>query len=330
MRKKNVLIIGKLPPPIGGVTVHVSRLLSYLQKEKYSFDFLQLSSKNLIKLLFYIRRYKCIHIHSSNPFAREYVTIIAKVLKVKSVVTFHGDLGRYSSNYKNRVDNTTIRLSDKPIVLNEQSFIHASSINKNCDMVSAFIPPDIKNEYLKSECIKTIEKFKAKYKIVFCTNAYNLSYDKNNNEIYGIFEIVEIFRNRRHLGLVFSDPSGMYSKEFYKRNIVVPENVLVINEEHSFFRVVCLCDVNIRNTTTDGDSLSVKESLYLHKITLATNVVSRPKGCLIYNIGTLGNIIDQLNKEKLISKINNDTSENSVSILVSIYNKLSSSKNEST
>lgn len=38
----------------------------------------------------------------------------------------------------------------------------------------------------------------------------------------------------------------------------------------------------IRNTPTDGDSLSVKEALYLHKPILATDAVSRPKGVILF------------------------------------------------
>ena len=38
----------------------------------------------------------------------------------------------------------------------------------------------------------------------------------------------------------------------------------------------------MRNTSTDGDALSVKESLYLGKPTLCTDAVDRPKGVRLF------------------------------------------------
>jgi hypothetical protein len=55
-----------------------------------------------------------------------------------------------------------------------------------------------------------------------------------------------------------------------------------------------VCDASIRNTTTDGDSLSVKESLYLKRYTFATDAVNRPPGCILYKRGKFN---DFLNKE---------------------------------
>lgn len=45
------------------------------------------------------------------------------------------------------------------------------------------------------------------------------------------------------------------------RKIDIPWNVLFITEAHSFYEVMKLTDGMIRNTMTDDDALSVKESL---------------------------------------------------------------------
>ena len=34
MKKNKLLIIGKIPPPMGGVTIHVSRIIDKLNTEK--------------------------------------------------------------------------------------------------------------------------------------------------------------------------------------------------------------------------------------------------------------------------------------------------------
>ncbi|MDD2493734.1 MAG: hypothetical protein PHE29_00925 [Tissierellia bacterium] len=293
LQDKRLLILGKIPPPIGGVTIHVQRLLFSL-KNKIEYDFLKLNFKNLLKIPLVIIHYKTVHLHSSNPWVRLYIVLISRLFAVKLVSTIHGNLGRFSSDLKNQIDLVSIQLSYKPILLNENSLNIARTKNKRSELISAFIPPDLDQEFLPEIVLQNILDFKKKSKVLFCTNAYNLSYDKNSVEIYGIFELIEAFRNKPEFGLVFSDPSGVYSKTFNSKFIKIPNNVLIINIAHSFYKVMQVCDASIRNTTTDGDSLSVKESLYLKRYTFATDAVNRPPGCILYKRGKFN---DFLNKE---------------------------------
>lgn len=287
-----LLIIGKTPPPIGGVTIHTSRLLSSLEKDEINFHYLNLNLINLLLMPVLMIKYSCVHIHSSSPLVRFYIMLICKIYSKYGVVTIHGDLNRFKLKIKNWIDKKTIQISDKPITLNEISLQIAKNINIHSEMVSSFIPPDVSEEYLPSTSIKNINNMRNKYDILFCTNAYNLTYDKDGKEIYGINELIEFFRIYSNLGLVFSDPSSAYINEFKKRNLIIPENIYIINGNHSFYKVMELSDASIRNTTTDGDSISIKESLYLNKITFATDVVSRPAGCITYKKGYLEKIIE--------------------------------------
>lgn len=318
---KRILLIGKTPPPIGGVTIHVSRLIGALRKEEMAFNFIELSLRNMFFFIFIIKKYRCVHLHSSHPFVRLYLTFSANMMNVKSVVTFHGDLGRYASRLKNLADKITLKIATKPIVLNSQSLLFAKKMNNGSEMISAFIPPNIKDEYLSSEDHSAILIHKNKYDLLFCINAYNLTYDKNGEEIYGIFEVIEVFRKNHSFGLIFSDPSGVYQQELSRRKIEIPPNVCLIKGNHSFYKVMMICDVSIRNTTTDGDSLSVKESLFLRKVTLATDIVSRPAGCILYRKGTLENTIASIkikmeDQEQVVV-------ENGLDRLIDVYKLLS-------
>ena len=51
-----ILIIGKVPPPYGGVTIHVSRLLKKLSKTSLEVSFLKLSFINLFKSIIYVKK----------------------------------------------------------------------------------------------------------------------------------------------------------------------------------------------------------------------------------------------------------------------------------
>lgn len=283
----NLLIIGSLPPPLGGVTIHTSRLLYALEMEHFHFDFMKLKITNLILLIFRAKNYKSIHIHSSNPFVRLYVMIICKILRIYGIVTIHGDINRFSSDLKNYVDRKTIEISKKPIVLNKKSYSLTRHLNSNLEIISSFIPPALNYEHLDQLHIDAILKMKKMYKLLICSNASVLSFDKDQREIYGIFEIIDGLKSLLDFGMILSDPSGSYLKFFQERSLNLPQNIYIINGNHSFYRVLELSDASIRNTSTDGDSISIHESLYLNKWTFASDCVSRPAGCILYKRGHL-------------------------------------------
>ena len=323
---KKILILGKIPPPIGGVTVHTSRLLNSLEKDGILFKFFKLDFVNLLLFPFYVINYSCVHVHSSNPLVRLYVMIICKIYGKYGIVTIHGNLNRFKLRIKNWIDKKTIQIANKPITLNFSSLELAKKINLHAEIVSSFIPPDESKEYLPQSNTQFINSMRAKYDIIFCTNASNLSYDKKGNEIYGITELIDFFGNHTQFGLVFSDPSGAYKNEFEKHNLSISDNIYIINGSHSFYKVMKLSDASIRNTSTDGDSISVKESLFLNKRTFTTDVVSRPIGCFIYKKGNLEEILAHLHQD---IEVHNNKVENGYIRLKEIYRNCSDEKSNS-
>lgn len=296
--RNNLLVMGKIPPPIGGVTIHVKRLLDKLEVEnEINFSFKTLNNKSFLLIPLYIFNYRMIHLHTSSPFLRFYFAFFSNFSASTSIITYHGDLDRYSSVLLTQLNRYSIKWCSIPIVLNKSSYLIANRLNKNTQQISSFISPNLAEEYLPLEYLTKIKKLKQNVRQLYCTNAYGLTYDKNGIEIYGILEIINLFRSDSDRGLILSDPSGAYKNELKKLAIELPTNVIILNGNHSFYKVISLCDVSIRNTSTDGDSISVKESLFLNKITLCTDVVSRPEGVITYKRGKLKDVIKTLSLE---------------------------------
>lgn len=212
-------------------------------------------------------------------------------------------------------------MADYPIVLNVKSHTIATSINKNSKIMSPFIVPIENMEILKDATIQEIKRLKKKYEKVFCTNAFSLVYDLNGLEIYGIFEIIDYFIQNDQNALIISDPSGTYKREFEKRRIRIDDHILIINEQHSFYQVLKLVDGHIRNTTTDGDSISVRESLYLGKPTFCTDVVDRPYGCILYKQGALSERLNEFNKNTEIPNFQRENADD-LEKLIELYKAL--------
>ena len=65
-KESALLLIGTLPMPIGGVSIHTERLLLFLKKNNYNYsfyDYKKYSFKRGVKFFF---KSKLIHIHANN------------------------------------------------------------------------------------------------------------------------------------------------------------------------------------------------------------------------------------------------------------------------
>lgn len=290
---KKILIIGKLPSPIGGVTIHVKRLLEHFEGDE-RIEFLDLNNTGKIEFLFRIFKFRYLHLHSSNIYFRFILSVICLITFRRLIITVHGNLGRYKP-FKNFIDYCSVTLCFIPIVINADSLKKAERMNKNSVLIPAFLEPLV-TEPLNADLLHNIERLRLCHRSVFCTNAYRFTLDKDAEEIYGIDQLVKIFTLVKHQSLIISDPSGDYKKYFENNKVILPSNVMLISYEHDFFEVLKLSDAFIRNTTTDGDSLSLKEALYLNKSAFATNIVDRPSGCIIYTKSDnlhLQNLLDE-------------------------------------
>ncbi len=313
-----IKIIGKIPPPTGGVTIHVKRLINTLDQRNLDYEFIINNKRNLLLSIFKIFGAK-IHVHSSNPYVRFYYVILSKLLYAKCIVTIHGNLDRYSSKVKNYLDKLTIKYAHLPILLNKESFNKAQLINNKSRLISSFIPSTFDNN-LNNKIKSKLQEIKTEYDKIFCTNASNLSYDKEGNDTYGIFEILDYFTVNNKYALVFSDPSGCYGKLIKEKKKSLSSNIYCIQEPHSYYEILKMSDASIRNTTTDGDSLSVKESIYLNKKTFCTDVVSRPQEAILYKQGNLKQVINEVEWEKQVFQKNNKNKiKNGADQLIEIY-----------
>lgn len=316
MNNDEILILGALPNScgIGGVTIHIERLCKSLEARNYSFIVYDYKVHNIFAILYKIVTHTIIHVHASNPILRILHVSIAKLLGKKVVFTVHGNLGRFST-LKNQLDKLAVIFCDIPVLINQQSFDKAIQWNKRSQILSAFIPPQEKG-FLPHEIIKKINNAKVQKKIIVSSNASIRSFTNTGEEIYGINFLIDFFKKEKDYVLIVSDPSGQYTRR-YKKELF--ENILFVTGVHSFYTLMQHSDIMIRNTATDGDSLSVREGLYLHKKVIATNRIDRPEGVILFNYNDADSLQDALQSSWEIPMFHEP---NTVNSLVSIYNEL--------
>lgn len=312
----NLLIYGTVPPPIGGVSIYCKRLCDELDIENIEYKFIDVNKTSLLKIFTSLIKHKTIHINSSNPLFRFILVVISKLLIKKVIITFHGDLGRFNK-FKNLLDYCSVILCSTPITINQGSYNKSIKLNSKSLLSSAFFKPR-KIDQLKQKHLLKIKEMQSTNTHVFCSNAYDVSIDKQGEEIYQISNIVKIFNSLKNKALILSDPSNNYLKYLNSQNITIPKNVFVISEPHDFNAVLKESDAFIRYTTTDGDSISVKEALSMQKQVIASNVVSRPKGVTV--VDDLSDLKSEIEKFKF-KEVELTEPENNLEVLLRAFNK---------
>ncbi len=276
---QQITIFGKEPPPIGGVTIHMQRMIKFLRIKKFPFEFYDIKKFKINTFYKALALSSIAHLHSNNPALQFAFVVICKFIKTKSILTIHGNFQGYNY-FKNILEKYSVILCDIPIVLNENSLDLALRINKKAKLLSAFIPPQA-IETLDDNSLMKITGLKNICSKIFCTTAYDYAFDRHGNEVYGVKALVKIFSNNQSYGLIIADPSGNYLKNFKKEKIHLPDNICFLDYPHHFFSVIQISDCFIRNTSTDGDSIAVKEALFLGKLAITTNCIIRPEGVIL-------------------------------------------------
>lgn len=313
--KSKLLIIG---PDIekhgmGGVTVHVRRLRDYLEKQGINYVFKDYKSNGLKTLLNTISDAEVVHFHVSNPIYQYVLVLSGRLMGKKVLMTLHGNYGRFGW-FKNLLVRRAVSLATVPIVINERSFVACERFNKKTRLIPAFIPPQ-KEDSLPQTILTLLEKLHGEGKKIVSTNASNLAFDKDGNDIYGIDFLVQYFKDSNEMSLVVSDPSGTYRKKYMDLH---SDSVVFIDYQHPYYELLKHVDYFVRNTSTDGDALSVKEALYLGVPALCTDAVDRPKGVRLFKY------CDKKSFEQAMKMVcqNEFSVENGAEKIVEIYNNM--------
>ena len=322
LNSTNILLIGKTPPPIGVVTIHLSRLLEYFDHNQYHYGYYDLKQFNIFSFFKTIKIYKYAHLHATNAAFLLMFVLSSKLFKTISIITIHADLGSYGgiSAYFARI---AIYFCNIPIILNKKSMNDALLLNTCVQKISSFIPPSNTTK-LNRSIVNEIATLRSNTQYIICSNAWRYAYDKNGVETYGIVPLIHYINQRPHLGLIISDPSNEYTTYIKNNSVRLKKNVIIINENHSFFEVLRLSDCFIRNTSTDGDSISIKEALFLGIKVIASNCVDRPDGVELIKVGDLTKVEGHVSMTSNIKQAQLPFQQNGGADILKLYKEITS------
>lgn len=282
-RPLKILIIGVLPPPIGGVTVHVERLYKRLLSDHYEVDLINYRIlKNAFTYLFKLFRqllfhhYDIVHIHLSACGKFKYVSPFLFLLSFNSsiILTIHSGSFRLNpilSTYYKFIFKRVRAI----IAVNKEicEILNSLNIPGFVSCIPAFIPPSI-------EFTNRLNKTNNCNKIVITSGYLTPLY---NYEVL-LQAIKKLKRNDIFFTFAFYNDININYKHKIENQINDLNNINVFfNLTPDEFNIILSeSDAYIRTTITDGDSIALREAIEYNKIVLATNVVKRPEGCYLF------------------------------------------------
>lgn len=298
---RKVLLIGPLPPPIGGVSIHIVRL-SKLISDEFQIDYVDESSQikkqyfNLrtINLAHYFRKVRwadLMYVHSGKRQLAIFHIIVAKLFRKKIILTVHG----YPNPKKNiftSIDSIFYSWANRIVVVNDFILNRVALPPEKALVRCAFVPPILKEEpELPDHLIEWIAERKKAGEIIISANAYQLKLF-NQQDLYGLdmcIDAAEILVGKGYpVSFIFNVSSLEKHRDLYENYQEriyygsFRDHFLLLNEELSFVRLITYSDIVLRPTNTDGDALTIREGLHFGKPVIASDVIPRPNGTILF------------------------------------------------
>lgn len=315
--KKNVLFIGPLPPPVGGVSIHIKRLCSLIgddfnidyvdESHSIKEDYFNLRTYKLFSYFRKVRRSDMLYVHSGKRQLVIFHVLIGKLFWKKVILTVHG-YPYANRSLLNFIDSMFYSMADRIIVVNSFILDRVKLPPRKCVVKSAFVPPVMEYEpELPGHLLDWIRKEKNCGRLILSANAYQLKYF-NSQDLYGLDMCIEAAGRLISKGfpvsfiyIVSSVDKNRDLFENYQRQIIsgkFSDHFLLLNEQISFVKLITYSDIILRPTNTDGDALTIREAILFGRPVLASDVIPRPSETILFK-----NRDDDDLERKLISMI---------------------------
>ncbi len=292
-----VLLLGALPPPIGGISLHVKRMI-FDDRNEEVVALLDIRQRKIVtkggeysslfEVFQFLSKCEIVHIHISSAL-KVLVCLIARLLGKKVIYTHHNEqqLGWVRTGLTIIFCSTTIFVNEKSL-----RFYSNGRLYKRKKMVR--IPAYIAGSGYE-DIPASLKRGIHGYRQVLVSNCYRKNL-LNGEEVYGFDLILEAYQylaktmdHECTAVLVLLDPSNEYRSdliEFFAGHQSDSWKVIYVGgKDVSYTALLTYATVSIRATRTDGDSLSVRESLSKGVSCVASDAVKRPNGVIQFASG---------------------------------------------
>lgn len=318
--KNKILLIGSYPPPYGGCSVHIQRLRECLRDE-FDISVLDLYSAsrpedgrdhiyrcgtsrpiNLLKAILKLGKIRAnlIHFHvaAMGNFLFAGFLFLAFIGKnTKKVISIHS--GSFTINtanmgtVKKRLLSRLMRKFDHIISVNaeQRDLLESLGVQPERLMVApAFLPPVAAAGERVQDVVANLKKKKQR---ILISSGYALP-------IYGFKLIVDMLSANADLRDAFAVIFCFYNT-YDAGYLAAVQAALEDDIDFAIFRdldpsefafVLSQSDLYIRATDRDGDAVAIREAAFFGKKIIASDVVKRPGGVVLFDISSAASLAD--------------------------------------
>ncbi|NCB11913.1 MAG: glycosyltransferase [Erysipelotrichia bacterium] len=298
---KKVLIIGPLPPPLGGISVHVYRLHKALENSQV-FDLSQkqdFKGQSYIKIfnLLKNKEFDAVHVHAYD--VKLIVTLkLLKIFKNFDIIaTSHNPrLFETDSVIKKYFFKSFFKFIDTLVVVGshvlEDYRVRGIKLPEEIIVENAFLPPPLEEEKrILDTYSKELFDFIDIHTHIITANAFQISFH-NSVELYGLDMCIELTSKLKkdfpNIGFVFALANENVNIDYLNKmkqkikELETEDNFYFLTGQKELWPLFKKIDLMIRPTTTDGDALSIREAMYLGCTAIASDVSDRPEGTIMF------------------------------------------------
>ena len=296
---EGILLVGPFPPPLGGVSVYLNRLMCLIQKPS-KVDTSASGWRKFFRLFFVLmhRKHQLVHVHVLTIKILTIVFFVKFFRPYKIMITDHNSRAFVG---RSKLEKSCIKFfldrSDYLVVVGahikksyvEQGVRRESESILVCD---SFLPPreDEENSILTTYPGAYFDFLRSHGPIVV-TNAYKLVL-KDGFDLYGIDMCVQlIYRLRKDfvgVGLVIfladcaSNASYLLALKGQIRHLDLEEDIIFVTGQKELWPSFKKADLMVRPTYSDGFGVSVAEAIYFGCPALASDVCERAPGAITF------------------------------------------------
>lgn len=319
INNKKILIFGFVPPPLGGVSVHIERVINVLRAQKNDVSLVQCEFRfRRLLLPFYliyvaflvlIKRPNIIYYHAiALPTALYEMRLLIRLkylLKVQLILVEHDPRHLYK---KTRTSLSTLRTI--VLQIDHMVFIGTSAENsyRDCAVVpfsysveSAFLPPPL-STFKGQPYPDELYNFMHAHRPIVAMNAFQCSL-VDDKDLYGIdvaLEALTLLKKDFHaIGLIIVmaqiGDKGHWSKMCeYIRLYGLEQHVYILTGQYVLWPLLKNIDLFLRPTLSDGYSVSIEEALYFNIPVIASDAVARPDSVMLFTSGDVASCATQM------------------------------------
>lgn len=313
---KKILLCGPIPPPLGGVAVHVQRVTVLLKKqhnEIYLFDATHYKNPLRRWLVFLqtiiVHRPDELHYHTLYHNSIEWLLVIIGkwFINYTLLLIDHDCRDLYKrSRWTKYLFNTTMRYVDQQVIMGtkvqESYYANNIALAKKNSLDTPFLSPDLAQERaILADYPPELFIFIEQHKPLIAVNAFRLVL-LDSKDLYGIDQALCLLLTLRthydSAGLIIALATRGDEQYFAELQRYIIKNDLInavffLEGQQQLWPLLKKVDLFIRPTLSDNYGISIAEALYCQTPALASNVCERPAGTYLYQTGNVDHLTQQ-------------------------------------